>query len=899
MVVSGAQATPGDRIGKYTVTGVLGTGGMGVVYRATQDRPQRSVALKLLKPGVATPTMLRRFEFEAEVLGRLTHPGIAAIYEAGTASTPAGEAPFFAMEVVEGRPLDEHCRVHELGVRACLELIAAVGDAVHHAHAKGVVHRDLKPANILVTAAGPKVLDFGVARLSDERQRAQTLATLEGQLVGTVPYMAPEQVAGKPEDIDTRTDVYALGVIAYQLLAGRLPFELEGKTVYESARIITEQDRPRLGIVDRSLRGDVETIVAKAMARERAQRYQSAAELAADVRRYLRDEPIEARPPGTLYHLGKFAKRNKALVGATAAVIVVLAGSVGVVSGLLARAVAAEGEARVAREAAELEAELAVQSAGFARRIITGIDPEVASARDTSLLRDLVERAGARIEAQPPSHPTVEAGGRDMIGRALVAIGDVGRGEDHLSRALALWQSSVDRADARLADTAAALGVARVNQGRLGEARAALDAAPADASALPPETRIELMNARAQLAFASGDIEAALGLLDQALADARAALGEGADLTMDLRGNRAMLLGIVQRFDEAEGELLEVIRAAETQHGEAGAKTLVFRGNLAMLYAQMGRGEDAERAFALAEQDAARVYGPDHPQTILTRYNRASMLLEFGQAAAAGPVLEAVHADAVAALGEDHPTTLRAMNALSNAARMAGDTPRAEALAARGAELAAQRLGEQSLEHTRFEFMRALLASEGGRLEEAETLYRQAIAGLERVLGSDHTETLTAVSNLSHALRRAGKFEEATAMARRALQGQVAARGEGSYEAMIAHNAAASVLLDQGLHAQALPHLRAAARGAAAHLGEGDANTHAMRLRLGRAALAVGEVAEAASALEGVHAALEQTLGAAHPLVAQAAGAMADLNEAQGRPDEAAAWRQRAGASGG
>ncbi|MEO8452265.1 MAG: serine/threonine-protein kinase, partial [Gemmatimonadota bacterium] len=313
-------------IGRYRIIGTLGEGGMGTVYEAEQDQPQRMVALKVIRSDFVIPELMRRFARESEVLGRLQHPGIAQIYEAGTAEGPHGPQPFFAMELVKGQSLTEYASARALNVDQRLELFARVCDAVHYAHKQGVIHRDLKPANIMVDAGGqPKILDFGVARLTDADVKA-TRQTSVGEVIGTLQYMSPEQVNADPGDIDTRSDVYSLGVILYELLSGQLPYDLAHRMIYEAARVIVIEDPAPLSSLNRTLKGDVEVIVGKALEKEKNRRYSSAADLASDVRRFLSNEPIAARPASAMYQLGKFARRNRALVGglAVAALILVL-----------------------------------------------------------------------------------------------------------------------------------------------------------------------------------------------------------------------------------------------------------------------------------------------------------------------------------------------------------------------------------------------------------------------------------------------------------------------------------------------------------------------------------------------------------------------------------------------
>lgn len=314
---------PGSTIGKYSIVRVLGTGGMGAVYLATQNKPSREVALKLIRIGAMSPRIMQRFDLEAEILGRLQHPNIAQIYEAGI--DPYSGLPYFAMEYIDGRELLDYAREQNLGSSQRLRLFEKLCDAITHAHAKGVIHRDLKPGNILVSKAGePKVLDFGIARATDTDNAQLTVQTQVGQLVGTLSYMSPEQAEGDVANLDTRSDVYSLGVVLHELLTGDLPYQISGKSLHEAVRVIIE-DRPRkLSDSDHSLKGDLDVVVHKALEKDRDRRYQSVAELKADVVRVLEDKPIQARPPSTYYLATKFIHRNKRLTISAACIVALL-----------------------------------------------------------------------------------------------------------------------------------------------------------------------------------------------------------------------------------------------------------------------------------------------------------------------------------------------------------------------------------------------------------------------------------------------------------------------------------------------------------------------------------------------------------------------------------------------
>ena len=323
-MIKGAPVLP-ERIGPFRVVRRIATGGMGTVYEAEQDNPSRRVALKILRRELLSPGLLKRFQQETQILGLLQHAGIAQIYEAGTTPTAEGPLPYFAMEFVDGRPLVAYADDEQLNEAARLKLFAKVCDAVQHAHEKGVIHRDLKPDNVLVTAEGqPKVLDFGVARATDADIQALTVVTEVGQMMGTLPYMSPEQVLADPAFVDARSDVYSLGVMLYEMLCGQRPHEFGGVSVPSAARIIREDTVTRLGSMDTSFRGDVETIVGMALEKDIRRRYTSVAELADDIRRHLANKPISAHAPSSFYQLSKFARRHRGLVGGTLLALVAL-----------------------------------------------------------------------------------------------------------------------------------------------------------------------------------------------------------------------------------------------------------------------------------------------------------------------------------------------------------------------------------------------------------------------------------------------------------------------------------------------------------------------------------------------------------------------------------------------
>jgi serine/threonine protein kinase len=559
-------------IGRYRVVRLLGQGGMGAVYEAEQDHPRRVVALKVIKPGFATAETLRRFEFESEALGRLQDAGIAQIYEAGTADSGFGPQPFFAMEVIRGRPLHEYAEAHRLDTHERLTLTAKICDAVEHAHQRGVIHRDLKPGNILVDETGqPKILDFGVARLS-ESDAHHTRQTDLGQMVGTLAYMSPEQVGADPLALDTRSDVYALGVILYELLAGKLPYDIHDIALPLAVGVIRQQEPASLSSINRSYRGDIETIVAKALEKDKARRYHSSAELAADIRRYLSDQPIMARPASARYQMQKFARRHKALVAAIAAVFLVL--TVGVAAStweaMRARSAErrAEAEADTSRAISDfLQNDLLAQS-GASNQVSTGVKPD-----PDMKVRTALDLAAARIAGRFDRQPEVEAAIRETIGETYLDLSQAGKARPQLERALELRRRVLGTDNPQTLHTMDRLG--KTYQG-------------AQAETLYGEL---LRNCRRVLGPEHPDTLNSMIGLSYAYSD------PGKDVQARMLRSQA----------------LEISRRTL---GPEHSITLAAMQALGHSYRQEGEPANAEPLFRQILEISRRLYGPDHPRTI-------------------------------------------------------------------------------------------------------------------------------------------------------------------------------------------------------------------------------------------------------------------------------------------
>jgi eukaryotic-like serine/threonine-protein kinase len=434
-----AESLVGRTVGDFTLDGVLGQGGMGVVYRATQRQPRRTVALKLVRPGLASASSMRRLELEAEALGRVRHPGIAAIHAAGTADLGMGPQPFVAMEFVEGWPLRAWLAGSKPDLVTKVRTLRAVAEAIQHAHQNGIIHRDLKPDNLLVEESPqgprPRVLDFGVARLTQRNAAGEGTAamTVEGHLVGTLAYMSPEQVRG--QEVDTRSDIYALGLIAWEMIAERPARSFLEGSLADAVRAALDRPPPPLTTVVADCPIDLSLVVSKALEPDASRRYATADAFAADLARFLRHEPVTARAPTAAYLLFRYARRHRAQVAAACATLATLIVAFGLVTGLLLRTRAAEERERQRADDSSAVVDAMLWSLGLDAQVPT-IGPV-----DIARLREMLTALEADGRRRLADRPQAEA-------RLLNAIAERHHTLNDYAKAKELFERSLERSDA-------------------------------------------------------------------------------------------------------------------------------------------------------------------------------------------------------------------------------------------------------------------------------------------------------------------------------------------------------------------------------------------------------------------------------------------------------------------
>jgi len=674
-----AVALPAS-IGGFRLLARLGAGGMGVVYEAEQDQPRRRVALKLLRPQALSASMISRFRYEAELLGRLQHPYVAQVYAAGTEDLRGVPRPWIAMELVRGSPIDEYARRHDLSLENRLELLARVADAVQHAHQRGIIHRDLKSANVLVDEAGaPKVLDFGVARaeIADLRE---SMRTTPGLIVGTLPTMSPEQALATA-DLDARTDVYSLGVVAYEVLAGRLPLEVAELPLPLALRRVLEEDPPKLGALDRNLAGDVEVVVSKALEKDRERRYASAAAFGADLRRVRSGEPVEARPPSSIYLLRKLARRHRGLaVGSGLALLAVLAG-------LLAFALQSRATARAQFRAAEEARTVTAIDGYLLEDLLASPDPRE-SGREVRVL-DVLERAAAGAEEAFPDSPELLARVRSTLGKSFFALDEFDLADQNLRASLDWQREHRGERDPNTLETEASLIELLVARQRFDEALPlARDSLARQREVLGIDHRTSLTTATnlatALMEDAPGEAEA---MLRDVVARRERTLGADDTATLLARENLATLLSRQGRIEEALEMREACLALRRARYGDRDPGTLIARSFLASARLSISRLHDPVGTYQELVKEMEGVFGERHHRTTEAKLGLAVALERSGRPEEAIALYEAVIELRRTTLGEAHSETIEA------------EILTIEALQRLGLSDAAVTLAEETLRH--------------------------------------------------------------------------------------------------------------------------------------------------------------------------------------------------------
>ena len=612
---------PGSRIGCYKLLRVLGEGGMGVVYLAEQEQLiRRRVALKIIKPGMDSKRVLARFETERQALALLDHPNIAQVHDAGTSDSGR---PYFVMEYVKGVPITEFCDRHALSIEERLRLFQQVCGALQHAHQKGIIHRDIKPSNIIVTNENdqviPKIIDFGVAKAVTQPLTERTLITEDNQLLGTPEYMSPEQADMAGEDIDTRTDIYSLGVLLYVLLTGVLPFdskelresgienvrkvirETDPKTpstrltkLGQDAKKVAEKRRTEVAALAKCLHRELEWIPLKAMRKERNQRYRSASELADDIENYLNGAPLIAGPVTTIYRLKKFVRRHKALVTGIAAVMAVL------VAGIIVSTFFAIGQARARAEA---------------QAVINFLKEDVFGTMDDTGTQEVtagyfLDTATPNLQSKFKDQPLIEASIRDTLGGIYRGLGEMEKAEQHLERALKLHQEHLGAEHPSTVKCMHRLAHIYGKQGRYGEAEAQyLKTLEIGRRVLGEDHgyTVITMNALAWLYYEQGSYDEAESLFEEALNTGKyiAASKDGL----------AYVYTRQKRYDEAEALFNEALEEKKHRLGEEHPWTLVVKHGLAVVYKEQARYEEAEPLLLEAANGRIEKLKLQHPKT--------------------------------------------------------------------------------------------------------------------------------------------------------------------------------------------------------------------------------------------------------------------------------------------
>jgi serine/threonine protein kinase/Tfp pilus assembly protein PilF len=790
-------ATLGE-IGRYRLLSKLGEGGMGQVWLAEQSAPvKRQVALKVIRAGRYDSAALQRFDLERQALAIMDHPAIAKVFDAD--STPEGQ-PYFVMEYVPGLAITTYCDQKRLTTRGRLELFVKVCEGVQHAHQKAIMHRDLKPSNVMVVEVDgkplPRIIDFGIAKAVTPQSPDETHVTRIGGMVGTPGYMSPEQNDPTVADVDTRTDVYSLGVILYELLTGSLPFDpaqWRKKPIDEVLRQLREDDPPspstKIGSSEQTkaaaerrqtepkqlvstLRGDLDWIALKALEKDRARRYGTPSELAADIVRYLKNEPVAARPASTAYRLQKYVRRHRLAVTAAAIVAFLLVGF-GVTELIQVQ--------RITRER-----DRANRVTDFMVEMFQVSDPNEARG-NTVTAREILDKASDDIRNGLATQPEVQSSLMYTMASTYVNLG-------LFSRAHAL-------------------------------AVAALEIRKRLFGAEDPKT-LESMNQVGWILDREGHDPDAEKLTREAFETERRFLGRENLLTLEAMDNLAIIVGKEGRYQEEEKVLRDLLEIRSRVLGPEHPRTIRAMANLASAVSMQGRPAEAEAMYRKTLAIERRVLGADHPQTTATMHNLANILQDQGRYREAEDLYRQTIAIEERVLGPEHPDTADSMSTLANAlAHGEGRTTEAEALYRKALAIEQRVVGPEHPNTIRaLEGLANILSGEG-RYAEAEKMHREILAMRQRTLGPEHADTLLSKYNVADVLINEHRYGEAEKMLREAEEAQARTLGAENADTLASQAALARILTKEGRYQDAEKAARQAYQVQLRTLGPQQADT--------------------------------------------------------------------------